>query len=150
MKYQNKPTNLDGISFQSQHEAARWAELLLLQKCRKIRNLQRQVTFRLDLPNPKAPNDQARNIDIAKYIADFVYEEDRGGGIWVQVVEDAKSEATKTDVYRIKKRLMLAIHGIEIKEVFNTSRWSKDAVKAAQKPKRKIPSRKLPKGRSLR
>lgn len=45
-----------------------------------------------------------------KYIADFTYE--RGGQF---VVEDAKGR--KTDVYKIKKKLLYKEHGLEIQEV---------------------------------
>ena len=45
-----------------------------------------------------------------KYIADFVYNDDTGA----LVVEDAKGHST--DVYKIKRRLMAELKGIEIKE----------------------------------
>jgi hypothetical protein len=34
------------------------------------------------------------------------------------VVEDVKSKPTVTRLYRVKKKLMRALHGIEIQEVF--------------------------------
>jgi hypothetical protein len=43
------------------------------------------------------------------YIADFVYQED--GKL---VVEDVKGH--RTEVYKLKKKLMLWVHGIRIKE----------------------------------
>lgn len=46
-----------------------------------------------------------------KYIADFTYRDSEGNFI----VEDAKG--FRTDVYKIKKKLMLWRFGIEIKEV---------------------------------
>jgi hypothetical protein len=49
----------------------------------------------------------------AYYIADFVYTTCTGK----KVVEDVKSPATRTDVYKIKKKLMRQKYGIEIKEV---------------------------------
>ena len=48
-----------------------------------------------------------------KYIADFTYYEN--GHL---VVEDVKSKATVTPVYKIKRRLMQEIYGITIKEVY--------------------------------
>ena len=47
------------------------------------------------------------------YIADFVYTENG-----MKIVEDTKSKATKTPEYKIKKKLMLHVHGIKIKEVY--------------------------------
>lgn len=52
---------------------------------------------------------------VCKYKADFVYMVMDTGET---VVEDVKSEATrKLPVYRLKKKFMKAIYGIEIKEV---------------------------------
>ncbi|MFR5079104.1 MAG: DUF1064 domain-containing protein [[Clostridium] innocuum] len=45
-----------------------------------------------------------------RYIADFTYN-DRNGQL---IVEDAKG--VKTPVYRLKRRLMAELKGIEIKE----------------------------------
>jgi hypothetical protein len=46
------------------------------------------------------------------YIADFVYHDVKSGNL---IVEDAKG--FKTEKYIIKKKLMLWVHGIRIKEV---------------------------------
>ena len=43
------------------------------------------------------------------YIADFVYHEGKK-----EIVEDVKGY--QTDVYKLKKRLMWVVHGIEIRE----------------------------------
>lgn len=49
------------------------------------------------------------------YIADFVYTDSKTGEL---VVEDVKSEATKKkESYIIKRKLMLHVYGIKIKEV---------------------------------
>lgn len=47
-----------------------------------------------------------------RYIADFVYLDAATGKI---VVEDVKG--VKTEVYKLKRKLMLFFHGIRIKEV---------------------------------
>lgn len=48
------------------------------------------------------------------YYADFVYDKDGE-----TIVEDVKaSKYFQTDVYKIKRKLMLYIHGIKIKEVY--------------------------------
>jgi hypothetical protein len=46
------------------------------------------------------------------YYADFVYKENEK-----IVVEDTKSKATKTESYKIKRKLMLYIHGIRVREI---------------------------------
>ena len=107
-KYHNKKVIVDEIKFDSKKEARRYNQLKLLEKAGIIKNLQRQVKFELQ-PSFKYNNKTIRAIN---YIADFVYEQDGK-----QIVEDVKSEATKKDkVYLIKKKLLLYIFNIEIKE----------------------------------
>ena len=101
-KYHAQPTIVDGIRFASRKEAARYRELRLLEQAGAIQDLRLQVPFVL---LPKSQYGRA-----VKYIADFVYiENDR------QVVEDAKGY--RTDVYKLKRRLMAELLGTEIKEV---------------------------------
>ena len=109
-KYLNQKITLDGISFDSKKEARRYAELLLMQKAGEIYDLQRQVPFVLI---PAQKDETGRVIERAVvYRADFVYTENGK-----TVVEDVKSEATKTREYVIKRKLMLYMCGIRIKEV---------------------------------
>jgi hypothetical protein len=104
-KYGNKKTTIDGIKFDSKKEAERWLVLQSLEQAGKIRDLRRQVRYSL-MVNHKL---------ICAYVADFVYYQ---GCKASEVVEDVKSDATrKLPVYVMKKKLMAAIHGIEIKEV---------------------------------
>ncbi len=98
-KWRNKKTVVDGITFDSESEAEHYSELLLEQQAGTISGLELQKHYRLDLNG--------------YHIADFVYQ--RNGET---IVEDVKFKPTKTRVYRIKKKLMQAIHGIEIHEVF--------------------------------
>ena len=51
------------------------------------------------------------------YVADFVYEKRMLDGTWQTVVEDTKSEVTRTADYIIKRKLMLFRHGIRIQEI---------------------------------
>ena len=108
-KYGNRKITVDGITFDSQKEAVRYQELLLLQRAGQIFNLQRQVPFVLI---PK----QERNGKVVEravvYKADFVYNENGE-----DIVEDVKSEATKTKEYIIKRKLLLWQFGIRIREV---------------------------------
>lgn len=122
-KYYNKKITIDGQVFDSRKEARRYSELILLQKAGKITDLQTQVSFEL-IPaqyerferygkNGQRLKDGVRCVEKAvKYIADFVYKENG-----VRVVEDTKSPATRTKDYVIKRKLMLHIHGIKIREV---------------------------------
>ena len=109
MKYGNKKTEVDGILFDSKHEATRWIELRYMERTKLIKNLRRQVPFVL-IPAQRINGKVAERE--CKYIADFVYEENGQ-----TVVEDAKSPATRTDAYKIKKKLMLKNYSIAIKEV---------------------------------
>lgn len=104
-KYNNKKVEVDGIKFDSKREYARWNQLKIMERAGAISDLKRQVPFEL------APSVQlgGRKKPALRYVADFTYTQ--GGKM---VVEDAKGMLT--DVYRIKKHLMLSVHGIEIKE----------------------------------
>lgn len=102
-KYGNKKVKVGDEELDSIKEANRYKELMLQEQAGLISNLRRQVKYTLHC------NGEA----ICSYDADFVYE--RNGK---RIVEDVKSEMTrKLPVYRIKKKMMLACHGIEIQEV---------------------------------
>lgn len=118
MKYNSKKITRNGITFDSKKEARRYGELLLLERAGEITDLQRQVEFVL-IPAQRDPDTigvrggvkKGRTIELAvKYIADFVYKENDK-----TVVEDTKGFKTKD--YIIKRKLMLYIHGIKIKEI---------------------------------
>jgi hypothetical protein len=101
-KFKANKTILDGIQFDSKREAQRYSELKLLERAGVIQNLRLQVKFELI---PKQQGERA-----CTYIADFVYEENGQ-----TVVEDAKGMKTKD--YIIKRKLMLWMHGIKIREI---------------------------------
>ena len=101
-KYGAKKVVIGGEVFDSQKEYRRWCELRLLERARKISLLQRQVKYELI---PKQDGERA-----CCYVADFVYRDDKGN----LVVEDCKG--FRTDGYKIKRKLMLWVHGIKIKE----------------------------------
>lgn len=100
-KYHSKKTIVDGIKFDSMKEANRYNQLKIFERAGLIKGLELQVPFQL-IPKTK----YGRAI---KYVADFVYYEDGK-----KVVEDTKG--FKTDVYKLKKRLIAETYGIEIKE----------------------------------
>lgn len=91
----------DGQVFDSIKEHRRYCELRLLERAGKISGLSRQVSFELI---PKQEGERAVN-----YVADFTYYEN--GNF---VVEDTKGY--KTEVYRLKKKLLLWRWGHKIKE----------------------------------
>lgn len=107
-KYRNTPVGEGADRFDSTGERDRWHELLILQRTGRISELQKQVTFEL-FPSVKYEGDK-RATPAMRYVADFVYMQ--GGK---KVVEDFKSDATMTRVFKIKRHAMKAILGIEIK-----------------------------------
>ena len=124
-KYNATKVTVDGHTFDSRKEAKRYCELKLLEKGNVIRDLRLQVEFEL-LPNQHATEKRyGKNGKPLKdkeillerkccYVADFVYTDNRTGET---VVEDTKSEATRTPEYIIKRKLMLAKYGIRVREV---------------------------------
>lgn len=105
-KYLNKKVEVDGIVFDSQKEAERYLELKALEAAGSIHFLRRQI---------RVPLVVAETL-VAHWVADFEYIEGpipTGPLIW----EDVKSDYTrKLPVYRLKKKLVKAIYGREIKE----------------------------------
>ncbi len=102
-KYKNIETTIDGIRFDSKKEAARYAELKLLEQAGIITDLKCQHRFPLTV----------NGSNVGSYIADFTYTEK--GKL---IVEDVKSLVTRRlPVYRLKRRLMDALFGITITEV---------------------------------
>ncbi len=93
-KYRNKRVTDARGSFDSKGEAKRYAELVTLQMGGQIRNLKRQVRYKLH---------GARGGFICAYEADFDYEERRADGAWAQVTEDFKGFRTRDFI--IKKAL---------------------------------------------
>ena len=105
-KYKNKKAEYKGMLFDSKKELSRYLILEDMQNKGQIKNLKRQVPFIL-VPSFNLEKKRYREM---KYIADFVYEENGK-----QIVEDVKG--IRTDVYKLKKKLMAYIYEIEIKEV---------------------------------
>lgn len=115
----------DGNLHDSRKEARRWQELVLLERAGVIRDLRRQVKFVL-IPSQtevyerygktgQRLKDGERVIEKeCSYVADFVYYDVESGKT---VVEDTKSEPTRTKEYRIKKKLMLWVHKVKIVEI---------------------------------
>ena len=108
-KYGNVKTEINGVVYDSKKEARRALELEQLEKAGKIRFLKRQQKFVLQ-PSFFFFGKTIREIS---YVADFVYEEDGK-----TVIEDVKSPATRNNaVYKLKKKMLMYTHKIEIREV---------------------------------
>lgn len=109
-KYGAKKTTLpDGTKFDSIKEAHRYCELRMLEKAKRITDLKRQVKYVL-LPPQRDQSGKLLEREVS-YIADFVYYDFALGQ---QVVEDCKG--FRTDAYKLKKKMLLYFHGIQIKE----------------------------------
>lgn len=124
-KYNAIKTEVDGYIFASKREANRYSELKLLEMAGEISNLELQPEF------PVVINDK----NICTYIADFKYttkvkkvviapdpnqwNRDMEIGSYIadmEIVEDVKG--VKTPVYRLKKKLVQALYGIAITEIY--------------------------------
>lgn len=114
-KYKNQKTKVCGIIFDSKAEAERYLFLRYQVKQGKIKNLRRQVEYEL-IPKQKLPEPELRgnrreiHLKSCKYKADFVYERDGK-----TIVEDVKGYRTAN--FEIKRKLMLWVHGIQVKVV---------------------------------
>ena len=107
-KYGAKKVTVNGIQFDSKREARRYLDLSAMEMAGQIRDLQLQVKFEL-IPSQRIDGKVVeRSCD---YVADFTYYDKDG---WY-VVEDTKGMKTKD--YIIKRKLMLYIHKIRIREV---------------------------------
>ena len=93
-------------------ERKRGAELELMQRAGIISDLQKQVTYELIPAHYEVVNGKRKCIERAcTYRADFVYFDEE---LKQLIVEDSKGFRTKD--YVIKRKLMLHVHGIKIKE----------------------------------
>jgi Protein of unknown function (DUF1064) len=112
-KYGARPATVDGIRFDSTKESRRYGELRLLEKAGLIRNLETQPRFPIDVVELWRPGAK-RLVNCGFFTADFRYVDVAADAV---VVEDTKSGPTKTEAYRLRKRLVEAIHGVKISEV---------------------------------
>tara|TARA_R100001510_G_scaffold27028_1_gene23766 strand:- start:93 stop:416 length:324 start_codon:yes stop_codon:yes gene_type:complete len=90
-KYGAIKTVIDGITFASKKEAERYKILSLLESQGRIENLRLQ---------PRIPL-MVNGVKIGHYVADFQYS--LSGK---HIIEDVKSKATRTPVYKIKKKIL--------------------------------------------
>ena len=101
-KYHNQPVEVNGITFDSRREAARYMGLYVAEQQGLISALQVHPSWPLVVNETR----------VGRYTADFCYVE--GGAV---VVEDVKSKPTRTRDYVLRKKLMKALYGIDIREI---------------------------------
>ena len=107
-KYGNRRVTEGNLTFDSKAEHRRWHQLLVLQRACEITELQRQVRYEL-IPATVGPDGKKHRA--TAYVADFVYRTKDGK----VVVEDVKGVVTPE--FKLKRKLMLERHGIEVQEV---------------------------------
>src|SRR6185369_1864572 len=101
-KYRNIQTFVDGIKCDSKKESQRYSELVLLQRGGEISDLELQPKYEF----------KVNGVRIGSYKPDFRYRTKAGD----LVIEDCKSEASKTTAYRLRKKMMFAFHGLTVLE----------------------------------
>jgi len=122
VKYGNRKITRDGLTFDSIKEYRRWCELSLLERAGEITGLERQVKYVI-IPAQYAPDTVTARGKIKRgkllerecaYVADFRYQMDGE-----TVVEDVKGykDGQAYALFAIKRKLMLSVHGIMVKEV---------------------------------
>lgn len=106
-KYGAVKTVVDGITFASKREAARYTELKLLECGNVIRDLRLQPSFEI-IPAIELDGKKQRPV---RYLADFCYMDEEGRTVY----EDVKGHRTKE--YILKRKLVKHVFGVEIKEI---------------------------------
>ena len=92
-KYKAIKTKIDNITFDSKKEAKRYTELKQMQQIGIIKELQCQPRIPL-VVNGK---------QLGHYVGDFKYL-DKSSNTYI--LEDVKTEATKTPIYKLKKKIL--------------------------------------------
>ena len=113
-KHGNKKTVRNGITFDSQKEAARYDALMLLLSAGEIKDLRLQPEFTLQ---EAFTTPQGERVRAVRYRADFSYKRRVKEGVdtrWERVVEDVKGFRTKD--YELKRKLMLGL-GVTVVEL---------------------------------
>ena len=108
-KYHNAPAERAGIRFDSQKEARRYDELMVMLRAGIISDLRLQPQFTLQESYVTETGERIRAV---RYTADFSYK--FGGKL---VVEDVKSKPTRTKEYLRNRKFMRSKFGIDIQEI---------------------------------
>lgn len=97
---------MDGIVYASEKQMKRFAGLQMLERDGEISNLRREVEYQLIV----------NGMLVCRYFADAVYTDTH---TQKEIVEDTKgSKETTTELFKLKKKLMMACHGINVIEVY--------------------------------
>lgn len=129
-KFNNRKVVFQGETYDSQLELSRFLFLSNREKEGEITNLRRQVEYLLipaqygtEIKHLKTKDKEVRVLleRSCSYIADFVYERDGK-----TIVEDCKgSKYIITADFKIKKKLMLWVHQIQVKIISSPTFWEK-------------------------
>ena len=129
-KFNNRKIVFQGETYDSQLELSRFIFLSNREKEGEITNLRRQVEYLLipaqygtEIKHLKTKDKEVRVLleRSCSYVADFVYE--RNGKV---IVEDCKgSKYIITADFKIKKKLMLWVHQIQVKIISSPTFWEK-------------------------
>lgn len=121
-KYHNRMIKVNGERFASKKEFLRWCQLVAMQDEGTISNLRRQVKYVLipaqrekETVTPRGRQIPGKVIEReVAYYADAVYEQDGE-----TIVEDVKGYhgGGAYEVFKIKRKLMLHLYGIRIREI---------------------------------
>lgn len=101
-KYNSRPTEVDGIEFDSIRESQRYKELKLLEAAGEISHLELQPKVILQ----DKFKHKGKMIRAITYRADFAYFDEKKKQ---SVIEDVKG--METDVFKIKKKMFLKKYG---------------------------------------
>jgi hypothetical protein len=105
-KYGNRRVQHEGRTFDSIRELKRYLDLAILQAAGEIADLECQPVYELHAVGGQK---------CGSFRPDFRYCVVKTGEV---VVEDVKSRATRTTAYMMRKRWLLAEHGVRIQEIF--------------------------------
>lgn len=124
-KYKNKKVDYEGVTFDSKKERDRYLVLKDAESKGRISNLERQVKFVLVPAIREKYVEQLKTKERVKertiqkaitYTCDFAYFVD--GEYVVEDVKASPKQSALDKAYVLKKKMMLAFHGIFIKEVY--------------------------------
>jgi hypothetical protein len=107
-KHNAKRTTVDGLTFASKHEAARYTTLRLQEMAGEIIDLNPHPVFEFIV----------NGVRIGKFTPDFQYTVARGLTRGEVITEDAKYKGTKTEAYQLRKKLLWACHRVPVTEVY--------------------------------
>ena len=110
-KYKNQKAERGAVRFDSQKEARRYDELMVMLRAEIITDLRLQPQFTLQ---ESYLTENGQRIRAIRYTADFSYIREVSGE---KIVEDVKSGPTRTKEYLRNRKFMRSMYGIDVREV---------------------------------